>query len=85
MAVTAESTPNPNALKFVVGVPVGGPVTYRDADGADEWVAKLFALGGVQQVFCTGDFVSVTKTADTDWDALLGDVQAILDAQFASA
>lgn len=82
MAVTAESTPNPNALKFVVGVPVGGPVTYRDADGADEWVASLFALGGVQQVFCTGDFVSVTKTADADWDALVTEVQTILESAF---
>lgn len=84
MTVTAESTPNPNALKFVVGAPVGGPVTYRDGDGAEEWVGRLFALGGVQQVFCTGDFVSVTKTADADWHTLADAVQAILEDAFPS-
>jgi len=85
VSVTVESTPNPNALKFVVGSPVGGPVTYREADGAtDEWVRSLLALGGVQQVFCTGDFVSVTKTPETEWESLLDDVQAILEAAFSS-
>lgn len=83
MSVTAESTPNPNALKFVVGTPVGGPATYRDpADASEEWVRSLLAMGGVQQVFCTGDFVSVTKTPDTDWSSLLDDVQAILEREF---
>ncbi|MFN8104544.1 MAG: NifU N-terminal domain-containing protein [Acidimicrobiia bacterium] len=82
MAVTVESTPNPNALKFVVGSPVGGPLTYRDGGGADEWVQRVFALGGVQQVFLTGDFVSVTKTADADWQTLVDDVQAILEDAF---
>ena len=28
MPVTIESTPNPNALKFTVGVDVGGPKTF---------------------------------------------------------
>lgn len=82
MTITAESTPNPNALKFVVGVQVGGPVTYRDPGGADDWVHDLFALDGVQQVFCTSDFVSVTKTADASWDSLADDVQAVLERAF---
>jgi len=84
VTVTAERTPNPNALKFVVGRPVGGPVTYRSADDAPDvaWVAEVFALGGVQQVFLTGDFVSVTKTADTDWDSLESAVSSILETAY---
>ena len=34
MAIGIDRTPNPNALKFTVGKPVGGPVTFTAANAA---------------------------------------------------
>lgn len=82
MPVSIERTPNPNAIKFSVGCPVGGPVTYTSPDAADApVVAAIFAAGGVRQVFMTADFISVTKTDDTSWDDLMPAVRdAIAEA-----
>jgi microsomal dipeptidase-like Zn-dependent dipeptidase len=72
-------------MKFSVGKPVGGPVTYKSSDGADsEAVKAIFATGGVVQVFMTGDFVSVTKQPDVDWATLLPAVRAALEAEYGS-
>ena len=82
MPVTVERTPNPAAMKFVVGVPVGGPVTYTDAAEADPKVAPILALAGVRNLFLTADFVTVSGTADVDWDDLVPKVTAVLEDAF---
>lgn len=83
MAVTVERTPNPNALKFVVGRAVGDPRTYRSTeDAGEQWAREILGLEGIQQVFATGDFVSVTKAPEAGWDDLSGPVQAILRTEF---
>lgn len=71
MPVHAESTPNPNAMKFTVGVPVGGPATYSAGQSTDDPAAsELLKLTGIVSVFMTADFVTVTKAADASWEAL---------------
>ncbi len=83
MAVSVSNTPNPNALKFTVGTPVGGPSTYvagREVD--DPVAADLIAIEGVTSVFMTADFVTLSKTPDTSWDEVAERATAILEAQF---
>ena len=69
-------------MKFTVGSPVGGPATYVDAEGADDAVAPILELAGVQSVFMTGNFVTVTRTDETSWDSIVDDIVTILASSF---
>ena len=82
MPVVPNPTPNPNAMKFVVGVPVGGPATVRAGDEADGFAGDVASLDGVVSVFFTADFVTVTKDPSASWDALVPEVVAILERAF---
>lgn len=83
MPVHTDPTPNPNAMKFTVGQPVGGPATYaagRDAD--DPVAAALLGLAGVVSVFMTADFVTVSKSSDSTWDTLTPSCVEILAGHY---
>jgi hypothetical protein len=83
MPVRIENTPNPNALKFTVGVDVGGPKTFVPTQDTDDRMANaLFQLKGVTSVFMTADFVTLTKAPDADWNAIAPAAQAILENEF---
>jgi hypothetical protein len=78
-----ESTPNPNALKFTVGVDVGGPTTFVAGQDTDDPLASaLLALGGVTSIFMTANFVTLSKTPDIDWESIAGKAQTILEEHF---
>lgn len=84
MPVTIAATPNPNALKFTVGVDVGGPKTFVAGGEVDDPVAaELLALEGVTSVFMTADFVTLSKLPDVAWDLIAEPAQAILETGFA--
>ena len=79
MPVHAETTPNPNAMKFTVGVPVGGPATHSAGQSTgDPAASDLLGLTGVVSVFMTADFVTVTKSADVSWETLQPQCVAVL-------
>ena len=83
MPVSVTPTPNPNALKFTVGVDVGGPKTFVPSQETDDPVAiAVFRLEGVTSVFMTADFVTLTKTPEADWGTIAPAAQAILEAEF---
>ena len=83
MPVNPQPTPNPNAMKFTVGVPVGGPATYRAGQGADHpMAAAILATEGVTSVFWTADFITVTKDPGGDWDSIRPAVTALLEERF---
>jgi NFU1 iron-sulfur cluster scaffold homolog, mitochondrial len=83
--ITAEFTPNPNARKFTVGQPVGGPVTYVAGSDTDDPVAgALLSVPGVASVFMTADFVTVSKSVDGDWAVIEPQAIAILSAHYES-
>lgn len=77
MTINVEPTPNPRAMKFTVGVPVGGPTTHTDPNGAPDEIAEVLGLPAVTSVFMTADFVTVSGTDSIDWDA---SIPAIVDA-----
>jgi len=83
MTMRVEPTPNPNAVKFSVGQPVGGPGTVvRGAQPEEQYLAELLDLDGVASVFFTADFVTISKTPDGSWDAITPEATAILERHF---
>ena len=86
MLVTVSSTPNPNAVKFTVGVPVGGPATYVPSQPTEDPLGQaLLGLSGVASVFMTADFVTVNKLPDAGWELIIEPAQEILEAHFSEA
>ncbi len=83
MPVISTPTPNPNALKFSVGVPIGGPGTLVKGGATEEvFAGELVELEGVTSVFFTADFVTISKTADASWDQITQEATAILESHF---
>lgn len=70
-----QSTPNPNALKFVVNTPVKteGNFTYKSAAQCeDNLLAKaIFGLdSNIREVYFFDNYITVTQNGDADWDQL---------------
>jgi len=74
MFIQTEGTPNPATLKFLPGrtVVTGGPVDMPNLEAArrSPLAERLFQVEGVTGVFLGGDFITVTKRADKQWDLL---------------
>ena len=82
MGITVERTPNPAAMKFTVGEPVGGPATYTDDEGSPEYAIRILSIDGVRSVFATSDFVTVSADPSIDWDAAVPLIVEVLDESF---
>ena len=83
MPVHVDHTPNPNAMKFTVGTPVGGPTTFSSANGTDDPLGSaLLDIDGVVSVFLTADFVTITKDAGAEWGSITGPATEILETHF---
>jgi len=82
ITVTAQPTPNPNAMKFSVNrqLTEGSSRTYGSAAEAagDALAAALFAVPGVKTVFILNDFVTVTKQPEAAWGDLAPAAEAAL-------
>jgi Fe-S cluster biogenesis protein NfuA len=75
MFIQTEATPNPATLKFLPGETVvqNGPfefTTEQEADGKSPLAQALFAVPAVTGVFFGYDFITVTKTDETEWQHL---------------
>jgi hypothetical protein len=82
MPIEVQPTPNPNAMKFVLGRKAfGRPLSFASAEAAAGHVLaeQIFALPGVYNVFMVQDFVTVNKLPEVPWEPLVAAVQAILD------
>jgi hypothetical protein len=83
MPIHAAPTPNPNALKFVVGAHFDKPLSFVAGRPAEHpAAAALLALPGVTSVFMTADFVTISKTPDAFWDEITPAARRILEEQF---
>jgi hypothetical protein len=84
--VTPQPTPNPNALKFTLDryATDKRSETFREgSDPAESPLgARIFALGGVTNVFLTANFVSVTKDDAISWDALMPRVIGAIEEHY---
>ncbi len=71
MDIETSNTPNPNALKFSVGVDVGGPATFVAGKETDDPTgAALVGIEGVTSVFMTADFVTLSKVPEASWETI---------------
>ena len=78
--VRAEETPNPSAMKFVTGVPVGAFDLSAPEQAEEHALARaLFEIEGVKAVFGRNDFVTVTKIDEARWDALVPKVTRAIE------
>ncbi|MDF2729442.1 MAG: Scaffold protein Nfu/NifU [Acidimicrobiia bacterium] len=85
MAVIVAPSPNPNAMKFTVGIPVGGPTTHVAGTSPEETFARdLLAIPGVTSIFLTADFVTISKTSDIPWESIIPEATSILEGEFGS-
>jgi len=70
-----QSTPNPNALKFVLNTPVktAGNWTYKSAGecAANPLAGAVFALDPqIKEVYFFDNYITVTQDGSVNWDAL---------------
>lgn len=83
-----QSTPNPNALKFVVSAPVKteGNVTYkRMEDCGDNKLAKaIFEVSNfITEVYFFDNYITVTQNGGIDWEQLEEKIKAAILANIA--
>lgn len=90
MFIQTESTPNPATLKFLPGQTVlaAGTADFPTPENAaaSPLATRIFAVDGVTGVFFGNDFVTVTKTAEVEWDhikpAVLGAIMEHFQSGF---
>ena len=77
-----QSTPNPNALKFVLNVPVKtqGKVTYKNAGQCQHnpMAAALFTIPNITEVYFFDNYVTVTQDGNVDWDQIEDQIKKII-------
>jgi len=85
--VMIQSTPNPNALKFVLNavIKTSGNATFKNPAEAQNvpLAQKLFAVGHVKEIYLFDNYITVTQDGDGDWDELEGKVKEIILASSA--
>ena len=80
-----ETTPNPNALKFILPekhFPRPMNISTPEAAADHPLAAQLLALDGVYNVFMAQDFVTVNKLPDTPWEPLRDQAEAMIAVHF---
>ncbi|MFS0576347.1 conserved virulence factor C family protein [Sporosarcina sp. 179-K 3D1 HS] len=80
---TIEPTPSPNSMKIVLDteLPQGVAHNYKksDADTAQSPVSELLRIHGIKGIYHVMDFMAVERIANVPWEAILAEVQAILN------
>jgi len=81
ITVYAESTPNPNAMKFVVNKKLFNDVYEfkKVEDTKDAPLAKsLFTFPFIQEIFFDFNFISIIQKPDSNWDENIMDVREFI-------
>ena len=69
-------------MKFTLDVKLEAMfnATAAEEAAAIPFAAEVFAAGGVASVFGVNDFVTVTRQAGADWEAIITAVRAAAEA-----
>ena len=81
VTVYAESTPNPNAMKFVVNKKLFNDVYEfkKVEETKDAPLAKsLFTFPFIQEIFFDFNFISIIQRANSNWDENVMDVREFI-------
>ena len=80
--ISVQPTPNPNALKFVLNVPVKAKdsAVYRQyAECGDNKIAEaLLRIECVSEVYFSSNFITVTQNGAGDWDTIEARVKKVI-------
>lgn len=82
VSIYTEMTPNPETMKFVANKLLypGKSIDFpEEASAAPSPLAKeLFAFPFIKSVFIASNFVTLTKTAETQWDEVIPTIREFL-------
>lgn len=74
ISIYTEMTPNPETMKFVANKLLypGKSIDFPDieAAGPSPLAAELFGFPFVKAVFIASNFVTITRTAEADWEEI---------------
>ncbi len=82
VSIYTEMTPNPETMKFVANKLLypGKSIDFPDESAAtpSPLAKDLFAFPFIRSVFIASNFVTLTKTQDTQWDEVIPTVREFL-------
>ena len=82
ISIYTEMTPNPETMKFVANKLLypGKIIDFPDVETAkpSPLAIELFGFPFIKSVFIASNFVTLTKTSDTDWDDVIPSIRQFL-------
>src|ERR1700760_3473263 len=82
ISIYTEMTPNPETMKFVTNKLLypGKIIDFPDVESAkpSPLAIELFGFPFIKAVFIASNFVTLTKTPDTDWDDVIPAIRQFL-------
>jgi Fe-S cluster biogenesis protein NfuA len=82
ISIYTEMTPNPETMKFVANKLLypGKIIDFPDVEAAkpSPLAIELFGFPFIKAVFIASNFVTLTKTPDTDWDDVIPAIRQFL-------
>jgi NFU1 iron-sulfur cluster scaffold homolog, mitochondrial len=82
ISIYTEMTPNPETMKFVANKLLypGKSIDFPDTGAAkpSPLAIELFGFPFIKSVFIASNFVTLTKTSDTDWDDVIPAIRQFL-------
>ncbi len=82
VSIYTEMTPNPETMKFVANKLLypGKSVDFQDIESAkpSPLALELFSFPFVKSVFIASNFVTLTKTPETDWEDVKPSIRQFL-------
>ena len=80
--IDIQPTPNPNALKFILNIPVKneGNSTYKSPSecGENNLALELFKVRGIDQLHFFENVIAITKFSYEDWNSVEVNVMNVL-------
>lgn len=82
VSIYTEMTPNPETMKFVANklLYAGKSIDFQDEStaGPSPLAKELFAFPFIRSVFIASNFVTLTKTTETQWDEVIPTIREFL-------
>jgi NFU1 iron-sulfur cluster scaffold homolog, mitochondrial len=82
ISIYTEMTPNPETMKFVANKLLypGKIIDFPDVESAkpSPLAIELFGFPFIKSVFIASNFVTLTKTVETDWDDVIPAIRQFL-------
>ena len=82
ISIYTEMTPNPETMKFVANKLLypGKSIDFPDAESAkpSPLAIEIFGFPFIKAVFIASNFVTLTKTTETDWEDVIPSIRQFL-------